>query len=801
MKKIIKGMVVTAQTARFIELMPKPKDFVTRVVGDVVYLSAKVQKLSDDVNKLLDQYANIPADYIMMQMNGITDAAANIVDQTNMLAQNALNQGSTAVQNGLEAISSLAGGAVDIVKETSNAVVSLAGTVSHTSSAVLGNATVAANVKAGVESIMEWNGKKFDEIKSTVTEPVAKAAQKVEDAKSKVSDYMSNTAKKAQDIISKPQEKVQNLLKELKTAMDNLSNKLDTGFGDVTGVNSIAKGANFVTEALKNSDNNSPSAQAVSAVSESVSYVLKNFSISKVVKAFAGVVTCSVLTETGLSKLPPINVEKMRFALSDNIKIQNSDVLKKLHIVNDETLRKYEIYGEDDSFSKIPSEVKVYSSKKYNEFIKQFESELQEQRDAIRVSMNKKEREHRTDESLQKEMMDRQENPSAIKGVQKFQDEIKNAQQSKKLMSIIKEELKGVKKEFQYTSNSLKSDWESMLKQYKDSINEIKQFFQKGGDGDKFIDDCCDNINKDADEIKKLCSDLIIQLANSAVKIILPADLGIGLSVLIPNPLYKIADFFMDIKTILKFIRDIIMLIIDIINNINKLARIILNGLNSLKEIIKELMELIGFKWLMNIVQNLLDFAKGKAKSSVGVLNNQKTPVYYKDTDKYQNEKEELEKAKQNQANSPDKINPASIWSILRPSTTTDYDKLLDDLEKKGNTVVAYKYPQVSMTTNEDLTVDKIVDNNGVFDFNIEFNGWRFHHPDGSNWYNYHTNDMEKDGFDPDAEQDSNIIDSTMQTENGTMVELNDGRKVFVPDSNVKTGDYVKVEGIKYRVK
>ena len=37
-KKGIKAMAVVAQTAQFVSLMPKPKDFVTRIVGDVVYL-------------------------------------------------------------------------------------------------------------------------------------------------------------------------------------------------------------------------------------------------------------------------------------------------------------------------------------------------------------------------------------------------------------------------------------------------------------------------------------------------------------------------------------------------------------------------------------------------------------------------------------------------------------------------------------------------------------------------------------------------------------------------------------------
>ena len=74
----------------------------------------------------------------------------------------------------------------------------------------------------------------------------------------------------------------------------------------------------------------------------------------------------------------------------------------------------------------------------------------------------------------------------------------------------------------------------------------------------------------------------------------------------------------MDIKTILKFIKDLLTLIIDIINNINKLARIMLNGVNNLKEIIQQLMDIVGLKWLMDLVQNILNlFARTKNNAEV----------------------------------------------------------------------------------------------------------------------------------------------------------------------------------------
>ena len=80
MRKGIKNMCIVAHTAQYIYLMPKPIDFVNKIVEDVIYLSAEIQKLSENINKLLDDYASIPAQYIMSNINSMLDSSARILD-------------------------------------------------------------------------------------------------------------------------------------------------------------------------------------------------------------------------------------------------------------------------------------------------------------------------------------------------------------------------------------------------------------------------------------------------------------------------------------------------------------------------------------------------------------------------------------------------------------------------------------------------------------------------------------------------------------------------------------------------
>ena len=71
-------------------------------------------------------------------------------------------------------------------------------------------------------------------------------------------------------------------------------------------------------------------------------------------------------------------------------------------------------------------------------------------------------------------------------------------------------------------------------------------------------------------------------------------------------------------------------------------------------------------------------------------------------------------------------------------------------------------------------------------------------------WYTKWTTDPNDDNLDRTEDEINNnedVISPVMTTENGTLVELEDGRRVFVNDFGIKSGDYVLVEGQRYRVK
>ena len=869
MRKGIKSMCVVSQTLQFVALMPKPQDFVTRIVGDVVYLSAQIQKLSDDMNRLLDSYADIPSNYLMTQMNSITGSLTGITNRLDTFTQNAINKTVGIGETTMDMISTLTGETIESAGELSGAISSLGMAVAETSSDVLGKFEIGSDIHDSAEIVLEWTGSEFKTISSNVTDKLNSVTKKLTDIKTQGMTTVGDAANRVNDTINNANKWVETLISELREKMQQLSNLVDTNFKDVTGLSSVSKGATTISEELKQYGENTKANQAIANVSRSLASVINNFSIGKVVSAFTGVLVQSVIVRTGLDQLPPIDFESMLYKIRNDLTMSSEDMYNQYSEMVDNT------YAELEN---MPPEGRNYSQENYKEFLKEYDEELKKQREDIRHFMKR--------QDLDKRVLDTQskrEMRSAIKEMQKFRKKIKNAKQADTLKDIIGRELDRFKKEAEYRCNSIKSDWQSMMNQYKASIEEIKQFFTNGGSCDMFIDDCCDAINQDFNDIKEICKNLTTQLVASTVKIAMPSDIGS----VVPNPAYKIADFWMDIKTIFKFIKDLIEKIIDIINNINKIARIMLNGLNSLGDIIKQLMELFGLKWLMDLIQSIIEAFGDSIKSSRVRLVNTLSPVHFRDTEEFEHTIDILDSFLENGSTSKEGKESLSstmellesyddkklkdliggINNVLKFTTVGDkqsekIEELIDELDDRGDIIVAYKSPIIKEVGESSNVSDMI--NGEPMDNDIKFIGWHFFHPNLNHtgniyytpgiigkilkkikskiikkasknghkinggvaqlhkknvgtiitkideaytafyWYTYYTEDLEKDCFDRTTVDNTKIIDNVVRTENGSVVEVTDGdgnkRKVFVADNYVRQGDYVTVDGVKYRV-
>lgn len=884
MRKTIKGMCVAAQTLQFISLMPRPEDFVIRLTSDIVYLSSQVQVISDRMNELLDDYADIPANYLMTQVNSITGSLINVTNNLDLFSQISINETLNLGENTADIISAITGTAIDTTGAFVNTMTGMGHAVAHGGASILGQGDIAEDIQSSAESVFEWTGDGFQQIKEDVTAPLQRVTQTIEDAKITAVNAVGKTTEKVENKIVDTYEWVDNLISKLRDEMAKLSNYISNAFKDLTTMSQTSNNLDTFVDEMNKMDNQSASAQIITSSVSTVSTVIKNFNIGKVLLAFGGLFVEAGLVRLGLNEIPPINCEAMLCKIRDDVNITSEELFQEYNSLYEDTSSLIK-FSED--ISKIPSEERNYSSDNYDEFMKEFDGELKEQRDKIRT-MLKYTKNDDGSMNIAADTLAKREIKSAIKEMEKYRKKVKKAKKIETYKSILSDELKLFVDDAKYRCESIKYDWQYMMSQYTNACKEIKSFFVNGGSCSMFIDDCCDEINKSFNDIKELCKGLSKKLICVAIKIVSPADIG----AVVPNPIYKIADFWSDIKTIFQFIKDLIGYVLKIINNVNKIARIMINGIYSLGEIVSQLMEMLNLKWLMDLIQSIIN-ALGENISNAKIkMENTLSPVYFNDTEEYENtlealdsymeygEKENGRMHKEELSILADTVNLLSnvsksnkkveqliegINGIKKFKDFGDNEKekvetLLDDLDERGNTIVAYKSPIIK-DVGEPSTVSDLVDGKEMNN-DIKFIGWHFYHPNlehtgekyyknsglfnkllrkikskiiqkasknghkvtggvnqlkrkvvGSKgrtissaynafyWYTYYTEDMEKDCFERTAKDMEIIIDSVVNTSNGSIVELSDGRKVFVADAMVKSGDYVTVEGVKYRVK
>jgi hypothetical protein len=298
---------------------------------------------------------------------------------------------------------------------------------------------------------------------------------------------------------------------------------------------------------------------------------------------------------------------------------------------------------------------------------------------------------------------------------------------------------------------------------------------------------------------------------------------------------------------------------------------------------------MLGLKWLMDLVQKIIDLFGTNIKVARVNLMNTLSPVYFGDTNEYEHTLDAIEKISSNETISDE--NRTALGNALDVSidmlnnlpktddaikalknlkddiSETNLEKALEKLEDEEDTVVAYKSPIIKDVGGANKSNVSSLVAGEPLDNDIKFIGWYFFHPNLNHtgntyfsngffgkivkkvknkiikkasktghkrrggikglksvkqggigrwtvgndsaydvfyWYTYYTEDLEKDCFEwvsDNANQGNIYIDNVVRSENGSIVEVEGLGKVFVADTSIRGGDYVNVNGKRYRVK
>ena len=685
---------------------------------------------------------------------------------------------------------------------------------------------------SGLEQAVEWIDKQKEGADKIVDDSVGVLIEKVENAKREV------------------EEKIQ----RVRDTFDKFTKDFDYAFGFVIGKHLREDAFNNISNTAFEMD--SPVYDAIGELSNEVANFINNFNIGKVVTSLGGLVIGAGAATLVMNLLPSIDIDRMLKDIIGGIDTRRIDKMTELQ---------YNKYFESEpDLLEVPDvpwrlskdDLEKYNADGYNKYLEEFTEENDNARSEILEKMHNA-KTYSDIIAISKENRKKmKENKSALKAMRKVRRDAIKAKQIEKYKGFINIELNYLKKECQDIKNNIKNDWDLMMSQYKTAIAEIKKFFTTDGcGGSEAVDRCCDRINDDATQIVELCKSITVEL--TSVVSMIPTPYAIGACV--DMPVHKILAFFKDIKIIITFLKNLIRLGIDIISQLTILAKLIFNGFQSLAEIMKLLKELIGVDSIMNMIDFLIALFRPKMVDAKILIENSISPIYYNETEEYEKKVKDLEDILEKGFNGyvyvdmfkySDDPNARKKHRKVFGGMTNKEDELeewLEELEAKGDReIVAYRSPILN-------------------DEGDDFAGWIFYHADAyddmkSSWtkgkkrrrnkvikkaskknkmsggklvggvaqlkrnmsFGYYQNGQYKkntvSGFDayywytkwttdptdcePDMKNDGkDVVTPVMTTSNGSLVELSDGRRVFVEGETVKSGDFVNVNGVKYKVK
>ena len=920
-RKAIKKMVQVSQCARALSLMPTAEDFAMRLIGDMRNIARMVNSISTRINEILDRYSSIPGEFLLKGFDEILDK----LDDINDYAKFAIKETSDVMTSTVKSAQEMTSAMGSAVSATTSATLQIGGGLTYGAIAMGANIklamtgngrramtndvvqdVVAGNVpitgmeaefenriKNGVgsmddltDSIRDWTTTSATNSTESIDGFFENVGGNIDGALEWIDEKKDAADKAVDDTVGTLMEKVENAKKEVEEKIErvrevfnNFVKNFDEAFGFVNG-------KNFAEETFRNASNtayekmDSPVFDAVGEVTGEIADFIKNFNIGKVVTAIGGIVVGAGAATLAMDMLPSIDVDRMLKDIIGGVDTYRMDKLTELNY------NKY--YESEPDLLEIPDvpwrlskdDVERYNASGYNKYLEDFVEENDKTRSEILEKMQSVQTSADLAAVTEENKEKMKENKSALKAMRKVRRDAIKAKQIEKYKGFLSIELEYLKKECQNMKTNIKNEWDSMMRQYKTAIEEIKKFFtNEGCGGSETVDRCCDRINDDADQIVELCKSITVEL--SSVVVMVPTPYAIGTCV--DMPVHKIVSFFKDIKIILTFLKNLIRLGIDIIAQLTILAKLIFGGLQSLADILKTLKDLIGVDKILNMIDYIVALFRPKLIDSKILLENSLSPVYYNETDEYEKRVEAIEALYEDEDENSKFVGgyvekfkytddpyckkkytkDAYTYAGKKSNDEEEVDEWLDELEDKGEReIVAYRSPILndegddfagwvffhahaydSMKKNwgrakkrnrdkvikkaskkNKISLGKLVGGVAQLRKNMSFGytdnkGYHKNTVSGYDAYYWYTKwtddptDCEPDFSNVEITYDAegnpitvkvfeeNVVSPVLTTSNGSLVELNDGRRVFVEGRIVKSGDFVSVNGVKYKVK
>lgn len=858
MRKAIKKMVQVSNCARVLNLLPTAEDFALRLIGDMKIITNRVNSISTRINNILDRYSSIPGEFLLEGFDEILEKLDNVSDYTKFAIKETSDVMSSTVKSTREMTEALGSATSGITSAT----LQIGGGLTYGAVALSSNLNLAMTGNGEVtndtaEHIRDWTVttatntvESIDDFFGKAGDGLNNAVEWIDNQTNKVDDFVDGVSDELMEKVENAKNKVEEKIQRVKETFDKFIKDYDDAFGFLNG-NAFKKASDAAYEM------DTPVYDAFGDMTGEIANFIKNFNIGKVIKALGGIVVGAGSATLAMDLLPSIDTEKMLRSIIGGVDSYNIDKIHQLHH------NKY--YETEPDLLDVPDvpwllskdDLEKYNADGYNKYLEEYGEENDKRRTEILEKMQKAttRAELREVKNENKEKM--KENKSALKAMRKVRRDAIKAKQIEKYKGFLSIELRYLKRDCLNMKTTIKNEWDTMLNQYTLAIKEIKKFFTNEGDGgSETVDRCCDRINDDATQIVELCKSIGVELTNAVAMVPTPYAIGSCFDM----PVHKILAFFKDIKIIITFIKNLIRLGIDIISQLTIIVKLCYEGLQNLSDILKTLKETIGVDKILKMIDYLLELFGPKMEESKILMENSITPILYNETEDYErridaideddSETLYMEEFKYSDDPNARKKIAEKVFGGKNAEDEDEFEEWVEELEAKGEReIVAYRSPLLNeegddfagwiyyhayaydkmssgwskrkkrrknkvikkASKKNKLIGKKLVGGVAKLKSDNKISNSMSSY-DAYYWYTEWTNDPTD--CDPDFnnvecvyDEDGNLIPNenfkknVVSPVNGSLVELYDGRMVFVEGEVVKSGDFVRVDGIKYKVK
>ncbi len=701
----------------------------------------------------------------------------------------------------------------------------------------------------------------IDEAFNKATEKMDGAKEDIANAKNEAGEKVDEAFDKLTEKVEKAKKEVEEKIAEVKKIFDKFIKDFDDAFGFIKGAEGVS---NNIANTAREMGSDSAVLEGIADVADDITNFIKNFSIGKVVAAIGGLVVGAGTATLAMDLLPTIDIDRMLKDIIGGIESYREDKLYELYY-NKYYENAPDLFEVPDvPWLLSIDDLEKYNAEGYNKYLEDFADENNNNRSEILEKMQRV-RTASDLAAVSMENRERmKENKSALKAMRKVRRDAIKARQLEKYKEFLKIEIDYLKNECKNLKDNIKNEWDSMMFQYKDACLQISKFFTiEGYGGSGTIDRCCDRINEDAEQIVELCKSITVELTNTVAMVPTPYAIGTCVDMPVHKILAFFKDVKIIITFLKNLIRlgiDIIsqltILIKLIANGLKSLKEIFktlkkLIGIDVILDMIDFLIALFGPK---------MAEAKILLENSLSPIYYNETEDYDERVSAIEALlDDEVEGGNVEMFRYTDDVNARKKYRDKSYGGKMDsfggkadddetIEDWLEELEAKGEReIVAYRSPILNAAgddfagwifyhadayddmykgwnENKKRRRNKVIKKaskknkmvgsglrGGVAQLKTNMSFGHYNDSgryisnsvtafDAYYWYTKWTNDPTD--CTPDMlNEGEDVVVPIQTTANGSLVELEDGRRVFVEGKTVKSGDFVNVNGVRYRVK